>query len=32
MGREQKRREQFKNKNKKLTEEELDTSIKGITL
>lgn len=32
MGREQKRREQFKNKNKKVKEEELDTSIKGITL
>jgi len=32
MGREQKRREQFKNKNKKLKEKELDTSIKGITL
>ena len=32
MGREQKRREQFKNKNKKIKEDELDTSIKGITL
>ena len=32
MGREQKRREQFKNKNKKLKEEELDTSINAITL
>ena len=32
MGREQKRREQFKNKNKKISEEELDTSINIITL
>lgn len=32
MGREQKRREQFKNKNKKIKEEQLDTSIKGITI
>lgn len=32
MGREQRRREQFKNKNKKSREEELDTSIKWTTV
>ena len=32
MGREQRRREQFKNKNKKIREEELDTSIKWTTI
>lgn len=32
MGREQRRREKFKNKNKKIREEELDTSIKWTTV
>ena len=32
MGREQRRREQFKNKNKKLNEEDVDTSIKLTTV